>query len=140
MWAPADEPDRHAGEGSEDAAGAGPAGGDGPGCSCAGGEWNGKYAVAVRSWETHWEDLSTFFEFPPEIRRLIYTNNAIESYNRQLRKVTKNKGVFPTDDSVRKLLYLAHRDIARKWIMPLPNWAMILNQLVVYFQGRIVIR
>jgi transposase-like protein len=102
-------------------------------------KWNDKYAVAVRSWETHWEDLSTFFEFPPEIRRLIYTNNAIESYNRQLRKVTKNKGVFPTDDSVRKLLYLAHRDIAHKWTMPISNWAMILNQLVVYFQGRIVI-
>lgn len=102
-------------------------------------KWGSKYAVAVRSWENHWQDLSAYFEFPAEIRRLIYTNNAIESYNRQLRKVTKNKGVFPTDDSIRKLLYLAHRDIAQKWSMPIPNWAMILNQLVVYFQGRLVI-
>lgn len=102
-------------------------------------KWHDKYAVAVHSWQAHWEELSTFFEFPAEIRRLIYTNNAIESYHRQLRKVSKTKGIFPTDESVRKLLYLAHRDIAQKWTMPLPNWAMILNQLVVYFQGRIVI-
>jgi putative transposase len=102
-------------------------------------KWGSKYAVAVRSWENHWDDLSAYFEFPAETRRLIYTNNAIESSNRQLRKVTKNKGVFPTDDSIRKLLYLAHRDIAQTGSMPIPNWAMILNQLVVYFQGRIVI-
>jgi putative transposase len=79
------------------------------------------------------------FEFPYEIRRLIYTNNAIESYNRQLRKVTKNKAVFPSEESIRKLLFLAHRDIALKWTMPIPNWAKILNQLVIYFQGRVTI-
>lgn len=100
-------------------------------------KWGDTYAIAVKSWETHWDDLSTCFEFPAEIRRLIYTNNAIESYNRQLRKVTKNKGVFPTDDSVRKLLYLAHRDFTQKWTMPIPNWAKILNQLTVYFEGRV---
>lgn len=100
-------------------------------------KWGAKYAVAVRAWETNWPELSAFFDFPFEIRRLIYTNNAIEGYNRQLRKVTKNKTVFPTDESVRKAFYLAHRDIAAKWTMPIPNWAKILNQLVIYFDGRI---
>jgi len=102
-------------------------------------KWEGKYAVAVKSWETHWPELSSFFNFPPEIRRLIYTNNGSEAYNRQLRKVTKNKAVFPNGESVRKLLYLAHRDIAKKWTMPLPNWANILNQLVVFFGDRVKI-
>ncbi len=102
-------------------------------------QWGDKYAVAVKSWETNWPELSTFFEFPAEIRRLIYTNNAIEAYNRQLRKVVKNKAVFPTDEAVRKVFYLAHRDIANKWTMPIPNWAKILNQLVVYFQNRVTI-
>lgn len=101
--------------------------------------WGDKYPSAVKSWETNWPQLSAFFDFPPEIRRLIYTNNGIESYNRQLRKVTKNKAVFPTNESVRKLLYLAHRDIAKKWTLPLPNWANILNQLVVYFPSRVMI-
>jgi transposase-like protein len=101
--------------------------------------WGDKYRVAVRLWETHWAELSTCFDFPPEIRRLIYTNNAIEGYNRQLRKVTKNKTVFPTEESVRKSFYLAHRDIAQKWTMPLPNWAKILNQLVIFFDGRITL-
>jgi transposase-like protein len=101
--------------------------------------WSDKYAVAVRSWQNNWNDLSTFFDFPYQIRRLIYTNNAIEGYNRQLRKVTKNKTVFPTDEAVRKSFYLAHRDIAAKWTMPLPHWPEILNQLVIYFDGRILI-
>ncbi len=83
--------------------------------------------------------MSAFFDFPPEIRRLIYPPNGIESSNRQLRNVTKNKAVFPTNESARKLLYLAHRDIAKKWTMPLPNWANILNQLVVYFPSRVMI-
>lgn len=99
--------------------------------------WSGKYAVAVRAWESNWGELSTFFDFPTEIRRMIYTNNAIEGYNRQLRKVTKNKTVFPTEDAIRKSFYLAHIDIAKKWTMPIPNWAKILNQLVIYFENRI---
>lgn len=101
--------------------------------------WSDKYAVAVRSWQNNWTDLSTFFDFPYQIRRLIYTNNAIEGYNRQLRKVTKNKTVFPTEEAVRKSFYLAHRDIAAKWTMPLSHWPEILNQLVIYFDGRILI-
>jgi putative transposase len=101
--------------------------------------WGQKYAVAVRAWETNWTDLSTFFDFPYEIRRLIYTNNAIEGYNRQLRKVTRNQTVFPTVEAIRKSFYLAHRDIAAKWTMPLPHWPKILNQLVIYFPDRITI-
>jgi transposase-like protein len=100
-------------------------------------QWGTKYAVAVRAWEQNWTELSAFFDFPYEIRRLIYTNNAIEGYNRQLRKVTKNKTVFPTDQAVRKAFYLAHRDIAAKWTMPIPHWPKILNQLAIFFDGRI---
>jgi transposase-like protein len=102
-------------------------------------KWSDKYGIPVKAWQNNWPELATFFEFPFEIRRLIYTNNAIESYNRQLRKVTKNKSVFPSDDAICKLLYLAHRDIATKWTMPIPNWAKILNQLAIYFEGRVIL-
>jgi len=98
--------------------------------------WGDKYAMAVRSWENNWEDLATMFRFSKDIRRLIYTTNIIEGYNRQLRKVSKNRGVFPSDMAVRKLLWLAHQDIAKKWTMPIPNWALILNQLAIHFEGR----
>jgi putative transposase len=98
--------------------------------------WSERYPIAVRSWESNWEDLATMFEYPSEIRRLIYTTNSIEGYNRQLRKVTKTKGAFPTDDAVRKLLFLANRDITRKWTAPVPNWARIRNQLAIRFAGR----
>lgn len=77
-------------------------------------KWNDKYAMAVRSWENNWDELSTFFNYPAQIRRLIYTNNAIEGYNRQLRKVTKTKSVFPTPQAVRKLLYLVNVNITKK--------------------------
>jgi len=98
--------------------------------------WSERYPMAVRSWENNWEDLATMFEYPAEIRRLIYTTNSIEGYNRQLRKVTKTKGAFPTDEAVRKLLFLANRDITRKWTAPVPNWARIRNQLAIRFAGR----
>jgi putative transposase len=98
--------------------------------------WSERYPIAVRSWESNWEDLATMFEYPSEIRRLIYTTNSIEGYNRQLRKVTKTKGAFPTDDALRKLLFLANRDITRKWTAPVPNWARIRNQLAIRFAGR----
>lgn len=98
--------------------------------------WGATYAVAVRSWETNWEDLATMFDYPAEIRRLIYTTNTIEGYNRQLRKVTKTKGAFPTAEAARKLLFLVTRDITSKWTMPPQNWARILNQLAIRFEGR----
>jgi transposase-like protein len=93
--------------------------------------WGHKYAMAVRSWENNWDSLSTFFDYPEQIRRLIYTTNAIEGYHRQLRKVTKTKGAFPTDQAVRKLLYLATERLVKKWTVPLPNWALIRNQLAI---------
>ena len=99
-----------------------------------------KYAIAVRSWENNWEDLATFFRYPTEIRRLIYTTNLIEGYHRQLRKVMKNKATFPTPEAAPqehpKLLYVATQDITKKWTMPIQNWANILNQLVIRFEGR----
>jgi transposase-like protein len=99
-------------------------------------KWGDKYAIAVRSWETHWQELGTLFDYTPEIRRLIYTTNIIEAYNRQLRKVTKNRGALPSGEAIRKLLWLAHQDIVKKWTMPVPNWANILNQLAIRFEDR----
>jgi transposase-like protein len=98
--------------------------------------WGEKYAVAVRSWEANWEDLATMFDYPPPIRRLIYTTNTVEGYNRQVRKVTKTKGSFPSAEAARKLLYLVNRDITRKWTAPVFNWTQILNQLAIRFEGR----
>jgi transposase-like protein len=100
-------------------------------------KWASKYPAALKSWENNWEELTTFFDFGSEIRRLIYTTNSIESYNRQLRRVLKTKGAFPNPEAVRKLLYLANENITEKWTMPIPNWASILNQLSIRFEGRI---
>jgi transposase-like protein len=97
--------------------------------------WSGQYAVAVRAWERAWDQLATMFDYPPAIRRLIYTTNAVEGYNRQLRKVTKTKGAFPTVESVRKLLFLVNRNVTAKWAT-MPNWASIRNQLAIRFDGR----
>ena len=98
--------------------------------------WGNKYPLAVKSWENNWEDLATYFNYPAQIRRLIYTTNTIEGYYRQLRKVTKNKASFPTPEAVRKLFYLANQNITKKWTMPIQNWANILNQLAIRFEGR----
>ncbi|NJD53162.1 MAG: IS256 family transposase, partial [Candidatus Methanoperedens sp.] len=99
-------------------------------------KWGGKYSYAIKSWRANWESLSTFFKYPPEIRRLIYTTNPIENFNRRIRKITKNKGSFPTDDSLFKILYLIVMDAAEKWTMPIQSWGIILNQLQVYFGER----
>ena len=99
-------------------------------------QWGSKYASAVRSWENNWEELSTFLDFPAEIRRMIYTTNNIEGYNRQLRKVIKNKASFPTVQSVRKILYLANVHITKKWTLPIFHWSVILNQLAIRFEDR----
>jgi putative transposase len=101
--------------------------------------WGKKYAIAVKSWENNWEDLATFFQYPTEIRRLIYTTNAIEGYNRGLRKVIKTKASFSTAEAARKLVYLASQNITKKWTMPIQNWANILNQLVIRFAGRLLV-
>ena len=98
--------------------------------------WGKQYAIAVRSWEANWEDLATMFDYPSDIRRLMYTTNSVEGYNRQLRKVLKTKGAFPSAEAARKLLFLINRDITRKWTMPVHNWACILNQLAIRFEDR----
>jgi transposase-like protein len=100
-------------------------------------KWRGKYLYAVKSWKTNWPCLSTFFKYPPEIRRLIYTTNPIENFNRRIRKITKTKSSFPTDDSLFKILYLIVMDTQEKWTMPTPNWGVILTQLTVYFKDRV---
>jgi putative transposase len=99
--------------------------------------WSSQYGTAIRSWQNNWDDLTAFFEFPKEIHRLIYTTNSVEGYHRQLRKVIKTKGSFPTKQSVRKLLYLATRYITKKWTMPIQNWLLILNQLAIRFEDRL---
>ena len=100
-------------------------------------KWGKKYPYAIRSWETNWDELMTFMKYPSEIRQLIYTTNPIEAFNRGIRKVTKTKTSFRTTDSLFKLLYLVSQDIQEKWTMPIINWGLILNQLMVYFEGRI---
>jgi len=101
------------------------------------GVWDKKYPKISESWRVNWVNLSTYFKYPPEVRTLIYTTNAIEGFNRQLRKVTKNKGVFPTDDSLLKILYLAMVDITAKWNGVRKDWHQIRAQLEIFFPGRL---
>ena len=98
--------------------------------------WDKKYPKISQSWRNNWANLSTYFKFPQELRRLIYTSNTIEGFNRQLRKVTKSKSVFPTDDSLFKMLYLAMIDITKKWTGRKQDWSMIHAQLAIYFEDR----
>ena len=98
--------------------------------------WDKKYPKISASWRENWPNLSTYFKFPEELRRLIYTTNAIEGFNRQLRKVTKAKAVFPTDDGLLKMLYLAMLDITKKWTGRRQDWAVIHAQLSVYYADR----
>jgi transposase-like protein len=99
--------------------------------------WDNKYAYASKSWTNNWCNLSTFFNFPEEIRKVIYTTNAIENFNRQIRKVTKTKSSFQSDDSLFKLLYLITIDQTEKWTMPIRDWSLIFNQLIIKFGDRI---
>lgn len=98
--------------------------------------WDKKYPKIAPSWRENWSNLSTYFKYPQEVRRLIYTTNAIECFNRQLRKVTKAKSVFPTDDSLLKMLYLAMMDITKKWTGRRQDWSVIHAQLAVFFADR----
>ena len=99
--------------------------------------WGAKYPLIVQSWRNNWGELSTFFKYSPEIRKLIYTTNMIESYHRQLRKVTKGKSVFPSDEALLKRLYLATQDVLRKWTGRIQNWGQILLQLSIYFPDKV---
>lgn len=100
-------------------------------------KWGDKYPIVIQSWNNNWENLSTYFSFPQEIRKIIYTTNALEGFNRQLRKFTKIRTVFPTDDSLRKALYLATEQIMVKWTSPRQNWANTLAQLSIMFEERL---
>jgi transposase-like protein len=98
--------------------------------------WGSKYAYAIKSWRANWEELTVFFDFPLEIRRIIYTTNLIENLNGKIRKYTKAKGAFPDDNSVKKAVFLALREITKKWTQPQQNWGIILNQFVTLFPDR----
>lgn len=100
-------------------------------------KWNAKYTYAVKSWRENWEELTVFFEFPLEIRKIIYTTNLIENLNGKIRKYTKNKLSFPTDEAVLKSVYLALREATKKWSMPIQNWGLILNQFLTIFEKRV---
>lgn len=99
-------------------------------------KWDKKYPMVIGSWENNWPKLSTYFKYPAGIRKLIYTTNTIEGYHRQIRKVTKNKGVFTSDMALLKLIFLATERIALKWTMPLTNWAISASQLKIIFGDR----
>ncbi|MEW8996216.1 IS256 family transposase [Clostridium sp.] len=96
-------------------------------------KWESKYPNAIKSWEDNWDNLSTFFEFPTNIRKIIYTTNVIESLNSQFRKVTKTKLIFPNDESLLKMLYLATEKIHLKWTRNYPDWDLVINQLKIIF-------
>ncbi|WP_287827111.1 IS256 family transposase [Bacteroides sp.] len=100
-------------------------------------KWESKYSYAIQSWRKNWDELTVFFEFPLEIRKVIYTTNLIENLNGKIRKYTKNKLSFPTDDSVMKSVYLAVREATKKWSMPIKNWGVILNQFLIIYKERV---
>lgn len=100
-------------------------------------KWGKKYPMCVNSWRNNWAELATYFKYPEGIRKLIYTTNSIENFNRQLRKVTKNKTIFPNDYALQKSLYLAMLDSSSKWTSRIRGWDQILSQLSIFFEGRI---
>lgn len=99
--------------------------------------WGTKYPAAIRSWRDNWDELATMFKYPEQIRRIIYTTNAIENFNRQLRKVTKSKSAFVSDDALLKQLYLVTMRVTEKWTMPIRDWGNILVHLMIYFGDRV---
>jgi len=101
-------------------------------------KWNATHPTVSKSWYANWERLIPFFDYPKQIRRVIYTTNAIESMNMSLRKVTKNRGSFPTDDAVFKLLYLALMNITKKWSMPIQHWKQAMNHFAILFEDRMI--
>ena len=100
-------------------------------------KWNDKYPMIQASWERNWNDLTEFFNYPKDIRRAIYTTNAIESLNFSLRKVTRNKSSFPDDDSIYKVMYLAIKNASIRWTMPIKDWGLAVNQFAILFDGRV---
>lgn len=103
-------------------------------------KWDKKYPQICKSWDANWAELSTYFKYPQEGRTLIYTTNAVEGFHRMLRKYTKNKVIYPTDDSVRKSVYLSIMEISKKWNMSVQNWGIIMGQLMIFFEDRLLHR
>ncbi|ECF3326599.1 TPA: IS256 family transposase [Salmonella enterica] len=101
------------------------------------GVWDDKYPQISKSWRAHWENLNTLFSYPPDIRKAIYTTNAIESLNSVIRAAIKKRKVFPTDDSVRKVIYLAIKDASKKWSMPIQNWRLAMSRFIIEFGDRL---
>lgn len=101
-------------------------------------KWDKKYPAILRSWDENWTELTTFFEYPQEIRHLIYTTNAVEAYHRMVRKFTKSKAIFPTDDSIRKVIFLSVTEITKKWTMPVRDWGLAYSQFAIFFAERLV--
>lgn len=99
--------------------------------------WGSKYPLSIKSWRTNWAELATYFKYPGELRKIIYTTNSAESFHRQLRKVTKSKSIFPNDKALIKMLYLATMDASEKWTSRLRDWPLILSQLTIYFKERV---
>jgi len=100
--------------------------------------WGNKYPLPIRTWRSNWVNASTFFKYPQEIRTIIYTTNAVEALHRQFRKVTKAKSLFPNDEALKKMLFLAYRDLSKKWtVMPVNNWAIVLSHLSIIFEQRL---
>lgn len=100
-------------------------------------KWNKKYPQISKSWNENWSELSTFFKYPDEVRRLIYTTNTVEGFHRMLRKFTKTKTTFPSDDSLKKSIYLSIDEIGKKWSMPIRNWGIIIGQIAIFFDDRL---
>ena len=99
-------------------------------------KWNKKYPNILKSWDKNWAELTVFFEYPQEIRKIIYTTNAVEGYHRMVRKFTKSKSIFPTDDAIRKVVYMSVSEISKKWTMPVRNWGLAYAQFMIYFEDR----
>ncbi len=95
------------------------------------------YPIVIQSWRSKWENLSYYFRYPAEIRKIIYTTNIIESVHRQFRKLTKTKGAFPNENSLMKLLYMGILNASKKWTMPVWNWSLTISQLAIFFEGRL---
>ena len=100
-------------------------------------KWGKKYPLVLKSWNNNWHNLSGYFKYPAEIRKMIYTTNAVEGLHRQIRKVTKTKGSFTSQAALEKLIFLVIKNIAKKWVMPTPNWSLIIGQLDIFFTGRL---
>ena len=100
-------------------------------------KWGKKYPIVLQSWQNKWENLSYYFKYPKEIRKIMYTTNIIESVHRQFRKLTKTKGAFPNENSLLKLLYMGIQNAKMKWTQPVHNWSLTISQLAIFFEGRL---